>query len=459
MTKTPNQGFGPVLANKDFRSLWLAQLLAQTSQHAIHFIQMVLIEKLTGSAMHLGLIILAFSLPGVLFSAVAGVAVDRFSKKWILVGSNVIRVLLALSYLVILNTLSGTWELVAIYVVTFLMSTVAQFFAPAEAATIPMLVGENLLLPANSLFTLTMALSQVIGLLILGPLATSLLQVQGGFVLIAIFYLGAAIAVSTLPMDRPAARQQQSAALSRQHLWGDFREGWHFVTAHRKIQAAMAQLVTVATLVMVMAMLAPGYAARVLGIRAENAVIVFAPAGIGMLIATGIVGRWGYRLRRIGGGIIGLVLTGLTFAAMGWVSQDYQRLLQPILHVYPRATLSLTSATMGLCLVLGMSLASVNILGQTTLQQESPADIRGRVFSVQFMLNNLVGIPPMLALGRMADTIGIPRVMEVAGLAAIVMAGVSAGLQRAPEKTSRRQSGVGEPPAGAPTTATEELLP
>ena len=129
----------------------------------------------------------------------------------------------------------------------------------------------------------------------------------------------------------------------------------------------MAQLVTVATLVMVMAMLAPGYAARVLGIQAENAVIVFAPAGIGMLIATGIVGRWGYRLRRIGGGVIGLVLTGLTFAAMGWVSQDYQRLLQPILHVYPRATLSLTSATMGLCLVLGMSLASVNILGQTTL--------------------------------------------------------------------------------------------
>ena len=98
----------------------------------------------------------------------------------------------------------------------------------------------------------------------------------------------------------------------------------------------MAQLVTVATLVMVMAMLAPGYAARVLGIQAENAVIVFAPAGIGMLIATGIVGRWGYRLRRIGGGVIGLVLTGLTFAAMGWVSLDYQRLLQPILHVYPQ---------------------------------------------------------------------------------------------------------------------------
>ncbi len=214
---------------------------------------------------------------------------------------------------------------------------------------------------------------------------------------------------------------------------------------------------------MVMAMLAPGYAARVLGIQAENAVIVFAPAGIGMLIATGIVGRWGYRLRRIGGGVIGLVLTGLTFAAMGWVSLDYQRLLQPILHVYPRATLSLTSATMGLCLVLGMSLASVNILGQTTLQQESPPNIRGRVFSVQFMLNNLIGIPPMLALGGIADAVGIPRVMEIAGLGAIAMAAVSVGLQRAPERPPRRESGVAEPSAVAPnplpTTTSEEARP
>ena len=94
MQETTDRGFRPVLANRNFRALWLAQLLAQTSQHAIHFIQMVLIEKLTGSTMHLGLTILAFSLPGVLFSPIAGVVVDRWPKKWILVGSNLIRVCL-----------------------------------------------------------------------------------------------------------------------------------------------------------------------------------------------------------------------------------------------------------------------------------------------------------------------------------------------------------------------------
>lgn len=425
MTQTPRRGFGPVLANRHFRALWLAQLLAQTSQHAIHFIQMVVIEKLTGSAVHLGLTILAFTLPGVIFSPIAGVVVDRLPKKWILVGSNLVRVLFALGYLVVLTTMRGPWELIAIYTLTFLTATLAQFFSPAEASTIPLLVGDNLLIPANSLFTVTMALSQVMGLIILGPLAISLLQIEGGFLLIGLMYLGAALAVSSLPQDKRPEPRGEDAFSGWRRLWDDIREGWRFVSGQRKILAAMAQLGTVATLVMVMAMLAPGYAARVLGMRPENAVIVFLPAGIGMLLATAALGRWGHVLRRHGFGFIGLALTGLAFAGMGWVSLDYQHLLQPILQVYPRAAFSLTTATMALGLVLGVCLSTVNILAQTTLQQASPAHIRGRVFSVQFMVNNLVGIPPLLVLGRVADVVGIPRVLEIVGLVAVLMAGLS----------------------------------
>lgn len=430
MTQANQRGFGPVLANRHFRALWLAQLLAQTSQHAIHFIQMVVIEKLTGSAVHLGLTILAFTLPGVIFSPVAGVVVDRWPKKWILVGSNLIRVLFALSYLLILTTLHGAWELIAIYVLTFLTATLAQFFSPTEASTIPLLVGEHLLIPANSLFTVTMALSQVMGLIILGPLAVSLLRIEGGFLLIGLMYLGAALAVSTLPRDARPEPRAQAALSGWQRLWNDIREGWRFVSGQRKIQASMVQLGTVATLVMVMAMLAPGYAARVLGMQPENAVIVFLPAGLGMLLSTALLGRWGHVLRRLGFGYIGLALAGLAFAGMGWISLDYQHLMQPILQVYPRAAFSLTGATMALGLVLGVCLSSVNILAQTVLQQESPAYIRGRVFSVQFMINNLIGIPPMLALGGLADAIGIPRVLEIVGAIAVMMTGLSWGVGR-----------------------------
>jgi MFS family permease len=435
MTASADRGFGPVLANRHFRALWLAQLLAQTSQHAIHFIQLVLIEKLTGSAMHTGFTILAFTIPGIIFSPVAGVVVDRLPKKWILLLSNLIRVFFAASYVFILSQLHGPWELIAIYFVTFLTATLAQFFGPAEGATIPLLVGERLLLPANSLFTITMVLSQIIGLMILGPVAVSLLRVEGGFVLIAALYLGAAAAVATLPTDARPPAPSEEATSGWQRLWTDIKEGWRFVSGQPKIQAAMVQLVTIATLVMVMAMLATGYAARVLGMRAENAIIVFAPAAAGMLIAMGVTGRWGHVLRRIGFGHWGLALAGLGFFGLGFVSLDYQRLLQPILSVYPQASFSLTSATMAIGLVIGICMASANVLAQTVLQQESPPRIRGRVYSVQFMLNNLVGIPPLLALGILSDAIGIPRVLEIVGLLAALMAGVGFLILRLPRRT------------------------
>jgi MFS family permease len=429
MSQQPSRGFGPVLSNPYFRSLWMAQLLCQTSQHAIHFVQLVLIEQLTGSAMHIGLTILAFSLPGVIFSPVAGVVVDRFPKKYVLVASNLARVLLAASYVLVLATLHGTWELLAIYTLTFLTATLAQFFGPAEAATIPLLVGEERLYAANSLFSLTMVVSQAVGLLILGPLVVSLSSVQGGFLVISAMYLAAAILVSTLPRDKPQVKAMGTAPGWRE-VRIEFREGLQFVSGQPRLQSAMVHLVTITTLVMVMAMLAPGYAARVLGMAPQNAVIVFAPAGVGMLAAILLAGRWGHLLRRLRLGYVGLILVGLLFAALGLLSIEYQRLLQPILRVYPNAAFSLTTGTMVIGLLLGLCMSTVNILAQTVLQRESPAHLRGRVFSVQFMLNNLVGIPPMLALGGIADAVGIPPVLIIAGLITIGMAVISLLIRR-----------------------------
>ena len=98
--------------------------------------------------------------------------------------------------------------------------------------------------------------------MVLGPVSISLLRVEGGFVVMAIFYLLAALSVSRLPKDRPMPRAE-SALSGWQSLWGDIQESLQFIRGQRRIQAAMTQLVTIATLIMVMAMLAPGYAARV----------------------------------------------------------------------------------------------------------------------------------------------------------------------------------------------------
>lgn len=429
------RGFRAVLANRHFRALWAAQWLAQVAQNAINFIQLILIEQLTGSTAQIGVTILAFTLPGVLFSPMAGVVVDRLPKKWVLVGSNFSRAGVALSYLLVLSGLQGGWRLVGIYLLTFLMSTLSQFFAPAEGAMIPLLVGERRLLAANSLFSLTMVLSQMAGLVILGPIVVRLLGPAGGLMAVGLIYFAATALVALLPTDRGAGPAAPADASPWGRAWREFREGTAFVATQVAIKTAMAQLITINTLVMVMAMLAPGFAARVLGMRPENAVIVFAPAGVGMLLATAVVGRWGYLLRRIGFGVIGLTLAGLTFFGMGVLSLDYHRFMRPILEVVPEATVSLTTATTALAALLGFCLATTNILAQTRVQQDSPAALRGRVLAVQFMLANLIGILPMLALGGLADLIGIPRVLQLVGgitIAATLLSVVLAGPRRRP---------------------------
>jgi MFS family permease len=443
-TEPAERGFGSVLTNRPFRSLWAAQWLAQVGQNAINFIQLILIEQLTGSTVQIGITILAFTLPGVIFSPLAGIVADRFPKKWVLVISNFTRIVVALSYLIVLIALQGGWRLAAIYMLTFLMSTLSQFFAPAEAAMIPMLIGEKRLLAANSLFSLTMVLSQMAGLVILGPIMVRALGLEGGFVAVGMMYLGATVLVTLLPTDRAPAHTQQIVASPWRRLGSEFKAGVSFIATQPGIKAAMAQLITINTLVMVLAMLTPGYTARVLGLGPENAVIVFAPAGIGMLVATGVVGRWGYLLRRIGFGYIGLMLAGLAFFSMGLLSLDYHRFLRPILDVVPQAALSLTSTTMLLGIILGFCMAAANILAQTTVQQDSPAHIRGRVLSVQFMLANLVGIVPMLVFGGLADAIGIPRVLQIIGggtILAVALSFVVAGPTGRPAWLSRRGAG------------------
>lgn len=435
-SRASGEGFRAVLSNRHFRSLWFAQLLAQIGQHAISFVQLVLVEQLTGSAMQLGITILAFTIPGIIFSPIAGVVVDRIPKKWVLVGSNAVRVLFALSYIFILGQLEGTARLLAIYVITFLTSTLAQFFAPAEGASIPLLVGEKHLLAANSLFTLTMAVAQILGLMVLGPISISLLRVEGGFIVVAVLYLLAALSVARLPKDTPVQHPQSELSAWRR-FWGDIHESLQFIGGQRPIQSAIIQLVTIATLILILAQLAPGYAARVLGLSAENAVIVFAPAGVGIVIALWLTGRWGHVLRRVGFTYIGLVMAGLAFAGMGWTALGYNTLMRPILRLYPNAAFSLTSATMALGFVLGLFLAGVNILAQTLVQQESPAYIRGRVLAMQFTVSSLVSIPPMLALGGLADTIGIPRAMEIVGLSAVGLALLSLIVARLPVRTPR----------------------
>lgn len=408
-------GYAAVLQNKNFRALWLAQLISNTALNGSFFAQLILIEHVTGSSAHLGAVILAFSLPAVLLSAVAGMIVDRVSKKAILFWSNALRVLTgaALAILVALlpdNQWIEALFLIAIYILVFVTSAIGQFFAPAEGATIPLLVRSENLLAANSLFTLTFIVSQILGMLILAPLGVKTIGIVGSLWVAAAMYLAATLFVAQIPRDQPTRADAFDGLSAARRAVNEIREGWRFAITRRPIFVALLQLALTNTLTLVMAELVPGFARRVLGLQPEDAIYVFWPAGVGLLLASILIGRYGQRLPRELLAVGGMMGVALGLLGLAWVGSGSMIFGEPLLTRFPELYVTSSALVMLFALVIGMAMAAINIPAQTLVQERSNAAVRGRVLALQFTIANTIAIPPMLFIGNLADVYGIPRV-------------------------------------------------
>jgi MFS family permease len=454
------RGYTAVLHNPHFLALWMAQILSNTALNGSFFLQIVLIEDVTGSSAQLSAVTIAFSLPAVLLSALAGLVVDRVSKKYILLGSNGLRfvtgVLLALlASFLLANKLNETAFLVEIYLLVFLTSAIGQFFAPAEGSTIPLLVHSDNLLPANSLFTITFTATQILGLIILAPLGVKTIGIVGSLWVAVAMYLAATILVALLPKDQ-IKRQKALDGLSAVHrAWHEIRDGWQYAISRRTILIALFQLALVSGLTMMMVVLAPGYAKRVLGLSAEDAIYVFWPAGVGMLLASIAIGRFGNRVPRALLASLGIFAMGLALAGLAWAGGGGGPFDRPLFRAYPDLVISTSASIMLFALILGMAMAMMNIPAQTVLQEESEDAVRGRVLAIQFTLANALGIPPILFFGNLADIYGIPRVTAIiAGvifLFAILNLAWSGALHRLPIPSSKHSEDSASPTPTNPT--------
>ncbi|BCX10859.1 MAG: hypothetical protein KatS3mg066_4718 [Fischerella sp.] len=175
-------GFWPVLKNPNFLALWGGQVFCQLADKVYLVLMIALINThfQTGAqtiSAWVSALMITFTIPAVLFGSLAGAFVDRWSKKMVLVGTNIWRGILVL-IIPSLLWLTQDWQPIAmlpvgfviILGITFLVSTLTQFFAPAEQAAIPLVVKEKDLLSANSLYTTTMMASVIIGFAIGEPL-------------------------------------------------------------------------------------------------------------------------------------------------------------------------------------------------------------------------------------------------------------------------------------------------
>lgn len=436
------KGFRTVMRNPYFLRLWLAQLISQTIMNAANYGMIVLIATQSGSVTATGGAIVAFSLPAALFGAPAGVLVDRFDKRLVLWVSNALRALATFGF--VLSLFIDKHALVPVYLLSFFIALVGQFFAPAEGAAIPLLVHEDELVNALALFNVTFTLSQALGLIILGPIIITtvpalllghylnqtlvLTSVQSLFVIVGILYLVCALLVLTIPHAQIVTRvpHPQGQGLGEgeriRGIWAGIAECWQFVRRNRALLAAVLELSLGGIVIAVIAEVAPRFVQVFFNQRAELAAIVFIPAGIGLVLGSFVIPHVMKRMRHINWmiptGIIALAACAVLMTGIHWLAQMIHPFSWWLSWAY-------VGVLLFLMFLMGLSLDLVNIPAQTMMQEQSPDWIKGRVLALQLMIFNAATVPGVFLVGLAADYFGLPLAMNVLALL-ILVAGLAA---------------------------------
>jgi predicted MFS family arabinose efflux permease len=355
---------------------------------------------------------MANTIPAVLFGSLAGVFVDRWHKKEVLVITNLLRGVLVLVTPLLLWLTKG--QVVAnlplgfeiLLLITFGVSTLTQFFAPAEQAAISMIVDKPNLLSANSLYTTTMMGSLIVGFAVGEPilaladrLATGLgLGMNIGKELV----VGTSYAIAGLLLIvMRTGETKQIPTGEEPHIFADLQDGIRYLSDHQKIKGALVQLVILFSVFASMTVLAVRMAEILPEIKASQFGILLAAGGAGMGLGALLLGYLSQRISHnrlsLFGSIgVAVTLVGLSLSQSLWI-------------------------TLILLVVMGAFGATIAIPMQTTIQSETPEEMRGKVFGLQ---NNAVNIAlslPLALTGLAETAIGLPNVLLC--LAAISVAG------------------------------------
>lgn len=413
-TPETETAFLPVLKNRNFLALWSGQVFSQLADKVYLVLTIALVASRFQApdqtiSRWVSAIMIAFTIPAVLFGAAAGVYVDRWSKKAVLVATNLLRGAFVLT-LPVLLWLSDGWELgqlplgfCLLLLVTFLVSTLTQFFAPAEQSVIPLIVERRHLLSANSLYTTTMMGSVIIGFAVGEPLLaladTLFSNLGGGLGIGKELVVGASYAFAGVLLLSMKTGEKNDAEHEPPHPLADLQDGLRYIKDQPKVRNALIQLIILFSIFAALAVLAVRLAEILPGMKASQFGFLLAAVGVGMAGGATTVGYLGHKFSHSQLSLIGSI--GMALALMG-LSAFTQHLWISVLFIS----------------LLGLFASLVGVPMQTTIQAETPEEMRGKVFGLQ---NNATNIALSLPLGLtgVAETfLGLPTVfLALAGLA------------------------------------------
>jgi DHA3 family macrolide efflux protein-like MFS transporter len=406
-----------ILRYQPFRTIWLAQFVSIFGDFLALFAVISLITfKLNGNAVQVTAVTIAYVLPLALIGPAAGVFVDHWNVKRVMILSDLTRAVL----IIMLVFVTDVAQICAIFAV---LSAVSSFFAPAQSVTVRTLVPMDGLLAANAMMTQAFYIVRLASPFAAGALI-ALVGERFCFWLDAFSFIFSAFMISTLIIRRPARAQSEK---SLESLTQDFLEGNKFIFTHAGLAFVFVAMAVAMFVLSSFSPLISIYIRDSLGAGPFTFGFISSMVGIGLIAGSQTLTCGLRAFNRSSEGDdpsssgtkaspkTDVVLGGLAVLGMG------AALLGGFQNIPMAAIATFT---------MGFAISFVLVPAQTMSQQETPPAMIGRVSSTFMSLISFAQVLGLLLSGYLARALGIrPLFMASAGVLAVI-AGVGYWLMR-----------------------------
>jgi len=383
-----------VFRNRSFILVWIGQLISSMGSALTALAAAILVYRLMGSALSVGLMLVATSGPTVLIGLVAGVFVDRYNRKRIILVSDLLRAVL-IFLIPFLIPLSINW----LYVIVALTSAITQFFDSAHASILPEVVTEKDLSAATSLMAVSSLGSTTIGFAVAGFIATSL-DIDWAFYLDALsFLLSAALILFTHVPSMPVPEDTSIRAVGQ-----NLRAGLDTVAAAPILRSLFTVIAPIYLIFGLEISLLLPFTLRELGGTEFDFGLQEAAEAIGIALGGILMARLADRIR-----------TG-QWLAISYLGMAAAMIVYSLSH---QATLAILMMA-----VSGLLNAPSFIGEQLVIQRATPRGMRGRVYSAYFVVRDVMYVAGMILAG-LADVMNV-RTLFMLSAFVLVLAGAVA---------------------------------
>ncbi len=377
-----------VVRSRSYFPLWLGQLFSAFGD-TLHYIALVvLVFELTGRGLAVAGLVAAEVVPVLLLGPVAGVVIDRFSRKRVLIAADLFRAVLVLTLL----SPQGVWHA---YLVAAGLAAGNTFFNPTVQAVIPALTTEEQRLAANSVAWSTGRLVQILASAFAGGLI-ALIGIDAAFAVNAATFVVSALLIARLRIPAHAGQLGAGTKRGLGSYFADARAGLSYALRDRFVSRllavqALASLATGATSAMLVVL-----AVRHLGLEPEGFAWLIGAIGLGALLGPLVPNTLARDYR------------DAKWLFVPYVIRGFGDVLLAVFTPLPVALLIL--------FVYGLNTSTGIVVFNSTVQGTVPEQVRGRVFTLLDVTWNAMRLLSLGIGGLLVDAVGIQALFWVGGL-------------------------------------------